>query len=440
MLESVVTTLAKQLASENKVISLQENTILEELELNNSDEHITNIASRIAEKMNNELILVKNKIRPFMEEYIAEVEKTLGGIKVDSELSKYTIVVHDYPKVIEELIANNFISSPRPVGKLPDGSAELVTPPVETIREIFSHTNASVNVYANSILDKYTNEQLVILFEKYFKLVSESNPAIQQLDVEAVYNVDEVILVYIACDRLLDGGGLNERQALMVNALHAELVNHIAISHQRFKLSRELHKVIISIKDGVVHVDNDTYKRYLDDGNTQETLLGMAVLDVQDNTEYAFESIIAKKAEYNEAWVNKVKLSQYSQEDADIRRHRAAYDIVLIKFFEDEWVPKDLKEFITLNYQEANRMFKDVIQNISRADELDVGLVIRELFGQVLFKDTNFKRFADGITDHVKLHPDATPSDAATFASLEFIIGYLLDQIKVDTINGNIVG
>lgn len=437
MLQDVTTIIAKQLASENKVISIKDNSILEELELNNSDEHISNISTRIAEKINNELILVKNKLKPMMDEFIKEVKDNIDKIALDSELSKYNIVVFDYPKVIEELSSSGEISSPRTVGTLPDGSASLPTPPVESIREIFLHTSASVNTYAKPILDKKSNEELVNLFNKYFNLISETNPAIQQLGVDSMFNYDELILVYMACNRIMDAGGLNDQQLKMVSALHSELSNHLSIVKQLFENSRAMHKIVLSIKEGTVNVDNDTYKRYLDEGGIQEPLLGMGVLNIQDSSLYTYESIISKKPEYIEAWYNKVKLSQYAQEESNIRRHRVAYDIVLIKFFEDGWLPNDLKDFVTIDYQTANKMFKDVLQEISRADELDVGYVVRELFGRVLFKDTNFKRFADGITEHVRINPDSTPADAATFASLEFILGYLLDQVKVDNVNGN---
>lgn len=433
-MQEAIKIIANKLESEGKLLNLAPNSILEALSVDSSSEHFNSIAKELATRVNNELILVKNKIRPFMQEVIEETKKLVDNSPLESVIDKFNIKEYGYPDVLSEL--GNILHEPRVSSSLGNVRASFDVPEKERIKEYFLHTNASINAYFSPILNAASLEDLEAIWSKYLTNISDTNTAITELSYKHMYLVNDIILLFLAVDRLSQDDSLEDKEKEAVGLFYNELTNYLSLIKQTYDSYRSMERLVIKIEDGIVEVDSVIYKKYLEEGHVQEALLGMAVNKVKDVNNYLLVNIIAKENEYREAWSNFIKLSEYTIAQANVNRHQTAYDIIFDKIYREDWCPADIKEFLEANFEVANQKFRKFLQEEPIASILCVEHSIREIFGVILFPTTNFKRFADGISQYSKLNPNCTPADAATFAALEFFLDYMLEQISVGSMNG----
>lgn len=433
-MQEIITLLANKLAVDNKVLTTTPNSVLEAIDVDNSSNHLAAIAREISNKINNELILVKNKIRPFMVEVVDETKKLVDSTPLLSIIDKYNIKEFSYPDGLNAL--SNVLHTPRAPNTLGTARASIPIPEKDLIKECFLHTNSTVNTYLSSVLVKANTEYLENLWSKYLLDISSNNNTITELSYSYNYKVDDIILLYVALDKLNNDSSLKDTEKEAVGLFYSEIINYLSLIKQTFDTYRNIDRLIIKIENNVVEVDSVVYKKFLDAGLTQEVLLGMAAKNVKELSDYLLTSIKTKAEEYREAWSNFVKVSEYSVIESNVNRHKTAYDIIFDRIYNKDWVPNDLKEFLEPNFEVANKKFRKFLDTESTPSLLSIDHSIREIFGSILFVTTNFKRFADGISDYSRLNPNCTPADAATFAALEFFLDYMLEQLVIGSVNG----
>lgn len=437
MLNEVINIIAKEISARHQIISSTENSVFSVLESN--PQELKNIIGPLATKINNELILVKNKLRPLMIDIANDIETKLSEVQSQSDILKYKIVTVNYPSVLDELSELRLIHPRRDPLDIGVSNVSIPVPPVETIKNYFKHENSSINTFLNSIIVDLKEDGLVQLWDKYLTSVSNTNVNISSLGLNVQDKINELLLLHTALTNLIkeyDGSNDNHTTEIL-RLFQSEVGNYLTIAKEVILQNRQTNKLIVSVKDGTVAVDEFLYNKYIEEGHTPEALLGIAVKGKLDIADSLYNSIVEKEQEYVSIWSAKIKLESFAEANNAVSRTKVVYDIILRNLFVPEIsIPKDLLEYLEVSYQDAKANLDKILDTESTSNILDYNYMARRIVGDVLFPNTNFSIFSSHIIEYCKLNQDITPQDAATFASLDFILDFLLVQVKVGDYDG----
>ncbi|MGE3593497.1 MAG: hypothetical protein AB7G52_13550, partial [Arcobacter sp.] len=198
-MRNVIEIIANELANKNKVITLKPGSIFEALEQPGSNEQeLAVVCNAISSKLKNELVIIKEKMIPLMHDINKAITKKLLDHKEITEISKYNIIEFSIPSLVNELKDNGTITSKRSSLYLPVANISIPVPSKETIKSSFKHPNSAVNAYAQEVLNKYTEEDLILFWEKYLINVSRSNSNIDILSFNSLSKIEDIVLLYLA--------------------------------------------------------------------------------------------------------------------------------------------------------------------------------------------------------------------------------------------------
>lgn len=430
--------LAKELLAKGLMLQFKPNSVFASLTLPGTKERdVGYVANEISKVLNNELILIKNKIIPVSLDYVKAIQDKLSSFKPISELNKYNIVEVNIPGVISELMSNGTLQGKRMPSELPIASISIPTPSAETIRSFFKHSLNSVNVYVKEIADKYTESDLITVWERYLGNVSKSNNAIDSLGFNPLMILNDLILLYTAVANIKEErpNGVNVSDDTYKNIMaqfYFELLNYIAMAVDNYNYMGSLKRVIIDMKDQytlVVHKDN--YKLLLDEGYSVESLLGILVDNPSIKLEHMFiDSLKVNADKYKENWAKKAKLANVINLNNEIIRYKTVYSITLETLY-NEIIPEDLKEFMAHDLASARKLVDEHLLHEKPSEVLDIQYIVNDIIGEIIFPKTNYKRFTGYMMEYKRLDTNLTPTDAASLACVDLIMDYLLQQVDI---------
>lgn len=432
--KSMLQLVAQELTNKNLFLNVYDQSIFKALDQQQGDTNL--ICQQLANKINNELILVKNKLRPFMNDLAKDIEEVLNNTAVESEISQYAIETVDVPTLINELELLGLIGKAREPQNLGVSSVSIKIPAKEDIRKYFVHPNSAADVSIQQILTKYTDDELINLWDKYLTSVSSTNSNIKELGFNAPERISELLLLQTVISNLLKDSVQDPKEAEMLQLLQNEVSNVLAIVKEKILAGRSSGMLVVKVDGTKAKVDAELYNKFISEGNTPEVILGYIVKGDNDVTAGMYNNVLAKKDEYLSLWNAKVQMASFQESNNNMKRYRTVYDIVLNNLYK-EGLPKDLQELATPDYGSAKARLDQLLATYKPEEVVDYNLVARDIVGEVIFPDTNFSHFARSITSFSKLNPNITPQDAATSASLDFIIDFLLQQVYVGDINGD---
>lgn len=436
----ITKSLAEQITARGQLLHNANNSIFNLLEADNSSENISSLCSALACKVNNELILIKNKLRPLMNEIQAHMDNKLSEISSPSPITEYTVKIFEPNNMLDELVATKVVL----VKRDPKFLTKILSVPVpvddDTLLSFLKHHNAAISVYIDGIKERIGTNGIIDIWERYFTNISESNPNIASMGINTIAKLDELCIVYAITNNLVDErpagvGGSEESYKEAMSEFYAEVCNFLAITNEHINIVREGRQLIIAINGKEAFVDGILYKEYIEGGGSPDAILGLLVSENRDLAHLLLPNIKENEQTYIEAWANFVKVTSYAQLDAEVNRHKVLYSIILRDVY-NQLIPEDLKELICMDYEEAEVVFKDIVHNYSKDELLDTSLVALDIVGRVVFCKTNFYKFAKHLMEYVKLNPNFTPADGATFAAIEFIVEFMLDQLYIGGLDG----
>lgn len=426
--------LAQDITNRGLAIHYKSNSVFEACTSLGPDKTLE-VANLLAPKINNELVLVKNKLRPLMNDIVNYIDNKLAEYVPTSPTTDYDIKVYNYPKVLDVLVSSKVLA-PRRDPKPLSGSIGIPLPPTKTIEERFKHRNYNIEVLIQPIRANVTTDGLVDIWNRYLTNITESNPNIAGLGIDTIHKTEELILLYVALDNLLEDYNepeLNKDNVNIMSVLgdyYAEICNFLAINLEHLNLFLSTNQLVIDIKDKTIYVQGELYSKFLEEGGTPDSLLGLIVSGKRDIVSYMYNNILSNKEELTEAWVNKIKLSAGVELSRQTTRLTTLYSILMRDIY-DTLIPEDLKELIDNDFDTAHANLMELLDTNPREYVLDIERVARDIVGICIFPKSFFQKFAETMTYYVEVNKNFTPQDGATFASIEFIVDYLLDQLYI---------
>lgn len=432
--------IAQTLTTKGQIISFKPGSILQALETFNSEEEFNSAINQISNKLNSELILIKNKLLPLMNEIAQLCKKKVEGMQDTSEITKYNIRAIDIPEFIKEMKANGILKDKRQPMKLGPVGIGLACPPLESIRDYFKSPVNGLEIYINQILSKYKDEDLINLWEKYLGNLSDDNLYIIELFRNPINNVENIILFFVCLDNIRDekpiGSSVSdENYNTVLPVIHSEIKNLLAIINDNIIADRKIGRLVLSMSPDnyTINVDKELYDKFLENGGSPEVLYGLSLVGEFKLENSFLTDIQTKSEEYKLKWINKVKLEGFNSIPNLVNRYDALYQLVLRKTYE-AYIPADLVEYLTCDYNNAQYELRSFVKELPQDKFLDYNYVARMIIGCIMFKNTNFYQFTETMLGYMNLNKTFTQQDAATFASFDLIICYLLEQIETEAL------
>ena len=435
----IAKTLANQISARGHVIHFKNNSVFEALEAAGSDETMRTISQAFATKINNELILIKNKLRPFMNELIDSVKVKVDETSGNDGLAEYNVSIFVPSEVLTELKDKKIIMERRTPVSLVEPLV-IPSPSAEEVEKFFIHSDKVIDSGINTLRQKYGVNGMLAIWDKYFSNVSESNPNINSMGVNTLTKLDELLMVFVAADNLTSerpaGVGVSEEKYKeLITNFYKEICNFLAITSEHMELIKKTKQLVINIQGSVILVDGDLYKEYLEEGGTPDALLGMIVSNKDQLKDFLYSSVLDHKEELAQAWVDFVKMKTFTHIEMDVSRFKTIYSIVLRDTYLNN-IPQDLAEILEVEYETANAKLEDMLHGATKDYVLDPGLVCRDIVGKIMFPNTNFQHYAEHISEYVKLNPSFTAQDGATFAAVEYVVDFMVEQLFVGGLDG----
>lgn len=439
-MENTIELIAQELEARKQTIVPAENSIFSALDLSNSDQDMNAICGKLANVINAELILVKNKLVPFMQDISKLFQEAIDKSPNTSELAKYNIVTYSAPVFLDELAKARLIGTKRAPEALGNNTVIVPVPATEELRRFFKHPTASLDAYVAPILEKYKDEDLIALWDKYLANIGPTNINISNMGRETYATSNDLCLVYVALTNLRESKpvGVSSPDKTyfdMIEVYFKEVGNFLAIALDDLKIARNIGRVIYKIEDYTAYVDEVTYDMFIEELKQPDIILGLiASPEKREIARYLLPDIKTHAGEYLDTWSRMVKMDQQASLGRTVEKYKLIYNITFEKIYK-QYIPFDLKEYVREDFTKILERYNNLIGSMSFSDILDVNLVAREIVAKVLFVDTNFEFFTDCMLNYAKLNPGLTPADTATFASVDFILKYILAQVDLTTAN-----
>lgn len=424
--------LATQMAEQKRILDYKPNAVLNIVNSTAIDK--SEIISKISTMVGNEISLYRNFLLPFVKEYKDAVAALVASKLGTVDLSAYQVIPVSMPAIIKQYFEKNLISKDSKSIQLPVGSLVIDNPGAAKIRAYLKSDIPTTQMYIDELLLGVTDDMLINIWDKYLLNVSGSNSNIDILGYHSLENVVEVSILFLLVDKLKNNIPETVRVSpatytKTMREFAFKLAGDMAKISKTLDYNKQMNKLVISIKDTVVYVDAALYKKFLVD-NTVEVLLGMTVnstdLGIKNNY---YDDILVNKNNYIQAWNNKYKLMTMAVRSQDVTAYRLAYELALNELYTD--MQSEIQERLSLDLTGAQDVIRDYVKRVSIEDLSEISEMSKLIVTTFLLHDTNFALFTNYMTGYAKLDPTLTSKEAASFATLDLIVDYLIEQISV---------
>lgn len=441
MLEESVKLIGQELANNSKAISFANNSILNvvdngiveeatsEKEVSLGQEYV----NRLATVVTNSVSYYKNKLIPFLLEYREGVNKIalnkLGQVVInDIEVEQISI-----SSLVTELLDKEIIGQSSSLVELPINMLSISLP--EDPKQYIKSDSPVLDKYLQDLLEEkeYDENKIAGLWEKYLLNVSNSNDTISNLRYNVPVNIDELTILFMLVRNIKDnapvtvGTGITSYSKAM-NEFYTKLRNDLTYAVENIKKETSKNRVVFKIVDKTVYVNKPIFNKYLKD-NDIEGILGLAVsVDGNKLLNYYLDNLIAMSNSYTSEWEKYTRLKKLSINETSI--YRNAYAFALKELYTDT----DDEVMSKLKYQELLKAETEVLEHVKRmalADLKDVNKTTIVLMLELLEDDNNFGMYINSIYNYNKTLDNLQPNQAASLATLDLILEYLLQQIVV---------
>lgn len=440
-MNDIIEIIAKELAAKNKIVTFNQGSIFESLSSSiATPEDLNAVCKAISGKLVNEVTLIKTKMIPFMVNVVAVIDSKIKKYQPDSEAAKYKIEEFDIPAIVNELKNRNEVTLKRPVREY--GIAVLSIPtPTENIKELFTQEHPILNSLGQQVVNKYSDEYLTNLWDKYLSNISKSNINLNKLPFNLLLSMDDLVLLYLLVVNLKDNkpSGVPSSDSVykdIMNHFYLEILNYFAMALDTLETYRRLNRLVIDIKDKyTIVVDKKVLNEVVDSSFNVEILLGMLVRGNLSASEMLYPNIVVNADKFRAEWNNLVKLDRMSLKQKESSMFGTLYHLVLKDVYE-KMIPKDLEEFVVYDLVKATEVLEYKLSILPLSDITNTNYMAREIVAHMVFPTSNFHKFTDYMIEYSKLDDSLTQTEAAGFAVIDILLDYLTGQLTTKDING----
>ena len=157
--------------------------------------------------------------------------------------------------------------------------------------------------------------------------------------------------------------------------------------------------------------------------------MGMLVSENITAKNHYVNDILLNKSEYIKAWEKKIRLDTIATKLESTNSYKLVYDIGLKKLLGE--IGEDVGKYIPYTDDDNLIATRAYLAGLKTSDLLNVDYVTMEIVGEILLPNTNFYAFTENMLEYSKLDSTLSSQEAASLATLDIIINYLMDQVTV---------
>ena len=439
MLKESMKLIGQEIANNGKVISFVNNSIFNVIEdtagKTSNTKETANIEyiNRLSTLLSNTVSYYKNKLLPFLLEYREEVNKItlnrLGQVVInDINIEQVSI-----SSLVTELMDKEIVGQSSSLVELPINMLSISLP--EDPMSYVKSDSPILDKYLKDLLEVngYGEEEVIKLWEKYLLNVSSSNDAITNIRYNIPINIDELTILFMLVRNIKDNApstitiNLSSYTKVM-NEFYTKLRNDITYAVEVIKRDISKNRVIFRIKEKTVYVNRPIFNKYLKD-NKVEGILGLAVSEDKDKLiKYYLDELIRETNKHLASWSKYTNLKKLSINETSIYRNAYAFALKELYTNTDEDVMEKLK------YKELLKAESEILECVSTmslAELKDINKTTIVLLLELLEEDNNFGMYINSIYNYNKTLDNLQPNQAASLATLDLLLGYLLQQVVV---------
>ena len=439
MLKESMKLIGQEIANNGKVISFVNNSIFNVIEdtagKTSNTKETANIEyiNRLSTLLSNTVSYYKNKLLPFLLEYREEVNKITLNRLGQVVINDINIVQVSISSLVTELMDKEIVGQSSSLVELPINMLSISLP--EDPMSYVKSDSPILDKYLKDLLEVngYGEEEVIKLWEKYLLNVSSSNDAITNIRYNIPINIDELTILFMLVRNIKDNApstitiNLSSYTKVM-NEFYTKLRNDITYAVEVIKRDISKNRVIFGIKEKTVYVNRPIFNKYLKD-NKVEGILGLAVSEDKDKLiKYYLDELIRETNKYLASWSKYTNLKKLSINETSIYRNAYAFALKELYTNTDEDVMEKLK------YKELLKAESEILECVSTmslAELKDINKTTIVLLLELLEEDNNFGMYINSIYNYNKTLDNLQPNQAASLATLDLLLGYLLQQVVV---------
>ena len=441
MLEESVKLIGQELANNGKAISFVNNSILNVIrndslgEVTSEDDEILSqeYINRLSTVVTNSVSYYKNKLLPALLEYREEVNKIVLNKLSQVVINDINIEQVSISSLVTELLDKEIIGQSSSLVELPINMLSISLP--ENPMQYVKSDSPILDKYLQDLLveKEYDENKIADLWDKYLLNVSNSNDSIANIRYNIPINIDEITILFMLVRNIKDNAPSTittnvASYSKAMNEFYTKLRNDLTYAVEVIKKETAKNRVVFKIVDKTVYVNKPIFNKYLKD-NDVEGILGLAVSEDSNKLlNYYLDALIAMSNKYISEWEKYTRLKKLSINETSI--YRNAYAFALKELYTDT----DDEVAAKLKYQELLKAESEVLEQVkvmSLVDLKDVNKTTIAILLSLLEDDNNFGMYINSIYNYNKTLDNLQPNQAASLATLDLILEYLLQQIVI---------
>lgn len=420
--------IAQKLTDERLGIKYKPESVLTYMGQNSDNFKLT--IKQLRDKLLTDLSIVKEKIIPFTQTLLNDFEEKFNSIESEHPLSKYKMVMIDYPEEINHLIDEEFIGPIRESRNISNYGVNININQ-DNLHEYTNHPNADVDFYVkNHIRD---NEDGVLkLLRDYLTNIGQGNDKVALLgnNVNPDKLKDFLILhtVLHNAKEIYNESPVEYQQA--INELYHEINNYMAIAKNNLDNLTDNGLMLLGEKgNNEYYINNRLFNKYIDEGHNPNALIGYLIN--YDNSDYKskyYDDIVENQDKYLAHYDSKMASLEYVQINLDVAKYKSVYEVIFSNAINS--IPEELQPY----FNTADNLMihiRDYINGKQSEHILNPVDIIHNVIGIFLFPHTAYFKFIKDAKSYEVLNENITPQEAATFSATDMLFDYILSQFEL---------
>ncbi len=283
-------------------------------------------------------VTTKETLAPKLFKLSEELQELIDNSLVnDVSLAKVTLIENNSLFVnLEEAGGLDLVGS----GNMPTGLITLPIPDVETIKSMFLTNSDDVNYYLESILEEYSSEDLIKVWEKYIYNFYDGNEILETLMINPLIHSTDLMLVYGAIRNMYEKGhplidnneGFKERMFDMLEVVKKTITRYNN-SYRSNKMQRNL---VVFNREKEIFVLAPHYEEFIENStNGIDTLMGFNKYGLKSNIRsITVEEIMNNEDFYYTEYKHYINIEKLSQSKINENNILSTYKLNFGKFMD----------------------------------------------------------------------------------------------------------
>lgn len=400
------------------------------------DELVAKLVPSLQHQLNHTRNVVKTKVTEIAEMVNSELSRRMDSALLNMQVKEVgTPVVFSNPTIVAE------VEKYQNVPYNPDLANPIVLEPQTeaALREVIETGNDRLDADVHTWLASEEDGWLEKLFNDFFtpatSIKSPGNLHNFLRQSTTVYgrtlpNVDlcKVIGLFLLANGLYNNpigkidaslGDYNRFIGDLRDSLGALLNNERA---EYYRAASEAQELVLYVEKNVIYVRAELYQVWLMDGGDIDVLYGNSI---QQEPVITIPALNAAADKLRADWQRYIAIARAAEERNILTTTRNLFKRVLID------VINGLQEDEKRRAELIGRIWNDQLEKTSDQELTDIYAVTTKLVTRSMFPHTDAEYFLTSINEVCASNPDMDPREAATVATIDYMIDWALKQVQV---------